>query len=258
MQLTACFHHSRPLSSVSMRAICISYCLVKHASYLRRVVLLSWISSALHFLILRAPKWFFSYSSRLDRFFSFDRLWCFELGAVRSEWIGRWERAQVCWAGTHPLCQKIRPVKGLWEQYCQTPYVQYWPFLLNCKSINSTVDWAHFRDSIVLRSESQLPSFEDLIVWEILIFSPSVSQASVPCRYPCTCYFLRIITGWIITHCRAQESIITDERQNMPVKEVQHEGQCQGSAFRRKLKLDKRHVERGVCWCQSREQHDHC
>lgn len=52
-----------------------------------------------------------------------------------------------------------------------------------------------------------------------------------------------MITGQIITHHHAQESIITDVRQNMPMKEVQNERQCRGSALRTKLKLYKRHVE---------------
>lgn len=69
MQLTACFHHWRPLSSHSMLAICISNCLVKQASCLWCVVLLSLKSAMLHFFILCVPKWCFSYSSRSGGFF---------------------------------------------------------------------------------------------------------------------------------------------------------------------------------------------
>lgn len=86
------------------------------------------VFAALHFFILYDEKdWFVSYSSRFERFF----LWCFELEEFRSGPICGQEHSQVCgcWAGTHPICQKIRPVKGLWKQYCQTASGQCRPFL---------------------------------------------------------------------------------------------------------------------------------
>lgn len=47
--------------------------------------------------------------------------------------------------------------------------------------------------------------------------------------------------SYIITHHPAQEYVITDERQNMPLKEAQREGH--GSVARTKLRFYKRHVE---------------
>lgn len=103
-------------------------------------------------------------------------------GQVRANLNGSQPRYVGFWAGTHPLCQKIRPMKRLWKQLCQTPSGQCRPFLsfsphAKLQTINHTV--ARFGIQFAYMVKSQLSSFEDLIVWEILGFSSAASQASI-------------------------------------------------------------------------------